>query len=132
MWHTKNSLPLLTPVVGPLAHRAIRNRIIETQGASVHKIGGIETHVHIAVTVPPNLLLSDWIGRLKGGSSHDVNQQSESRDKQLQWQSGYGVVSFGTKDLPWVVDYIKNQRQHHDSGTAAERLEQITHDEDHG
>ena len=49
----------------------------------------------------------------------------------LQWQSGYGVVSFGTKDLPWVSDYIRNQKEHHASGKALERLERIHRFDDH-
>ncbi len=126
VWHTKNSSPLLTPTVELLAYRALRKRLVDTPGAYVHEIGGIETHVHLAVSVPPTLTLSDWIGQLKGGTSHDVNQQSESHDKVLQWQVGYGIVSFGTKGLPWVVAYIKNQRQHHAKNTTVDRLERIT------
>ncbi len=26
---------------------------------------------------------------------------------------GYGIVSFGTKDLQWVIDYVLNQKEHH-------------------
>ena len=44
----------------------------------------------------------------------------------LDWQTGYGVVSFGTKDLEWVKDYVRNQRERHDRGTLEERLERIT------
>jgi putative transposase len=80
----------------------------------------------VAVTVPPTLMPSEWIGQLKGGSSHDVNQAVGKRQKVLQWQVGYGVVSFGTKDLPWVVDYIRDQRDHHAKRTAQDRLERIT------
>ncbi|NOZ40430.1 MAG: IS200/IS605 family transposase [Planctomycetes bacterium] len=126
VWHTKNSSPLLTPSIEPLAYRALRKRIVDTSGAYVHKIGGIETHVHLAVTVPPTLSLSEWIGQLKGGTSHDVNQQSTTHDKVLQWQVGYGIVSFGTKDLPWVIAYIKNQQQYHAKNTTVDRLERIT------
>jgi putative transposase len=122
-------LPLLTPKVEPLAHRFIKKRIIETPGAFVHEIGGIETHVHIAITIPPTLLISDFVGQLKGGTSHDVNQQF-GREKVLHWQTGYGVVSFGTRDLEWVVDYIRNQHEHHAKGTVHERLERITQDDD--
>ena len=129
VWHCKNSSPLLTPQVEPLSHRFIKKRIIATPGAFVHEIGGIETHVHVAVTVPPTLLVSEFIGQLKGGSSHDVNQQF-GRDKVLHWQNGYGVVSFGTRDLEWVVDYIRNQREHHARGTVHERLERVTQDDD--
>jgi putative transposase len=129
VWHTKNSLPLLTPEVEPLAHRFLKKRIVETPGPFVHEIGGTETHVHIAVSIPPTLTISDFIGQLKGGTSHDVNQAAGRHAKVLEWQNGYGVVSFGTRDLPWVVEYVRNQREHHASGTTHERLERITQDE---
>ena len=47
----------------------------------------------------------------------------------LEWQGGYGAVSFGTKDLEWVKAYVRNQRQHHAQGTVHERLERITSEE---
>jgi putative transposase len=125
VWHCKLSSPLLTPQIEPLAHRFLRKRIIETPGAFVHEIGGIETHVHLAVTIPPTLLISEFIGQLKGGTTHDVNQQF-GREKVLEWQTGYGVVSFGTRDLTWVIEYIRHQREHHARSTVHERLEHIT------
>jgi putative transposase len=129
VWHTKNSLPLLTHEVEPLAHRFLRKRIIDTPGAFVHEIGGTETHVHIAVSLLPALLISEFIGQLKGGSSHDVNQAMGRGHKALEWQAGYGVVSFGTRDLPWVMEYVRNQREHHARGSVHKRLERITQDE---
>jgi hypothetical protein len=44
----------------------------------------------------------------------------------LEWQAGYGVVSFGTKDLEWVKGYVRDQRKHHARGTTHDRLERIT------
>ena len=84
VWHTKQSLPLLTPTLEPIAHKSLRKRIIETPDVILHEIGGTENHVHIAVTIPPTLTISTWIGQLKGGSSHDVNQQVGLRQKALQ------------------------------------------------
>jgi len=130
VWHTKNSSPLLTEQVAPVAYRCLKKRIMDTPLAFVHEIGGIETHLHMAVTIPPTLLISDWIGQLKGGTAHDVNQRVATRDKVLQWQVGYGVVSFGRGDLVWVTDYIRSQRQHHGRGTVQDRLERITQRED--
>jgi hypothetical protein len=49
--------------------------------------------------------------------------------KVLDWQTGYGLVSFGTKDLDWVVNYIRNQKQHHKKGTVVERLEKVGNEE---
>ena len=130
VWHTKTSSPLLTPTVEPIAHRCLKKRIIDTTRAFVHEISGTETHVHLAVTVPPTLTPSNWIGELKGGTAHDVNQEVAKRQKVLQWQAGYGIVSFGTNDLEWVVEYIRHQREHHARGTVHDRLERITHDDD--
>ena len=129
VWHTKNSSPLLTPTVEPVVHRCLKKRIVDTPQAFVHEIGGTETHVHIAVTIPPTLTPSQWIGELKGGSSHDVNQQIGKRQKVLQWQVGYGIVSFGKKDLEWVIEYIRNQREHHAAGSENHRLERIKNDD---
>ena len=130
VWHTKQSLSLLTPALEPIAHRLLRKRIIETPDVLLHEIGGTATHVHIAVSIPPTLTISTWVGHLKGGSSHDVNQHVGMRQKALQWQIGYGVVSFGTGDLDWVTGYIRNQKEHHGQGGVHDRLERITHDDD--
>src|SRR5438045_2314132 len=127
-WHTKLSRPLLTPRVEPFVRRYLKQRIVGTPGVFVHEIGGIETHVHLAITIAPTILISELVGQLKGASSHETNQ--EFGGKALEWQVGYGVVSYGTKDLDWVCRYIRNQREHHDSGSVEGRLERITSDDD--
>lgn len=67
VWHTKVSLPL-TPTVEPVAHRFLKKRVLETSGVFLHEIGGTDNLVHSAVTMPPTLTVSDWIGELEGGS----------------------------------------------------------------
>ncbi len=126
-WHTKNSLPMITRRIEERLHHYLAHKVIETPGAYLHAIGGIETHVHLAVSLEPNILVSDWVGKLKGGSSHFINH--EVRPKALEWQRGYGIVSFGTRDLQWVVEYIKNQEEHHRAGTVHNRLERIDSDD---
>lgn len=96
----------------------LKNKIVETRGAYFHAIGGIETHVHIGCSVKPSVHIDEWVGQLKGASSFEMG-------KGLQWQAGYGIVSFGTKDLKWVVDYVRDQREHHSRGTIFDRLERI-------
>ena len=123
-WHTKESCLTLTPEIEALAHRELRHKIVEWPGAFVHEINGTESHVHVVVTNAPTILISEFIGKIKGASSHDVNQRLGR--KALEWQPGYGVVSFGTKDLEWVKDYVRNQKEHHSRGTVHDRLERIT------
>jgi putative transposase len=82
--------------------------------------------VHVVATIPPTLLISEFVGQLKGASAHDVNVQLGPHGKVLQWQAGYGVVSFGTRDLEWVREYVRDQREHHAHGRIHDRLERIT------
>ena len=122
-WHTKESSPLLIGQVEAIARHSVRGKCINTPGVFIHEIGGIETHMHICVTVAPTITPSEFVGQLKGVSSHDVNQKLGH--KSLEWQAGYGVVSFGTRDLEWVKEYVRNQRERHARGETEDRLERI-------
>ena len=126
-WHVKNSAPVLVPKVEAVARYAFRGKCINTSGVFVHEIGGIETHVHLALSIAPTIKISEFIGQLKGASSHEVNQKLGS--KILEWQAGYGVVSFGTRDLEWVKEYVRNQRERHARNRIVDRLERMTHPE---
>jgi REP element-mobilizing transposase RayT len=128
VFHTKDSAPLLRGEIETLAHRELRHKIVDWPGAFVHEINGTETHVHLAVSIAPTITISEFIGQLKGAASHEVNRRLGN--KALEWQAGYGIVSFGTRDLPWVSDYIRNQKEHHANGTVHERLERITADDE--
>src|SRR5262245_42963488 len=122
-WHTKESAPLLVPKVEAVVHHYLRGRCINTLGVFIHEIGGIETHVHLAISIVPTITISEFIGQLKGSSSHEANQKMGH--KVLDWQTGYAVVSFGTGDLEWVRQYIRNQRDRHAGGCIVEPLERI-------
>ena len=122
-WHTKESAPLL-PKVATIVHPYLRGRCINTPGVYIHEIGGIETHVHLAISIAPTILIRKFVGQWKSASAHEANQKLSY--KAMEWQTGYGVVSFGTRDLPWVVEYIRTQRERHAHGRIEDRLERIT------
>jgi REP element-mobilizing transposase RayT len=90
-------------------------------------VNGTETHLHLAIHIEPFVTISDLVKELKGASAFELNQRE--RSKRLEWQRGYGVVSFGKRQLPWVLDYIVKQKEHHGRGTAKRRLELAGFDE---
>jgi len=85
----------------------------------------IDNHIHLAATVPPNMSLSSFVQKIKGGSTHLINQFILDLDYQFQWQSSYGVVSFDKRALPNIKRYIAKQKQHHQNNTLIEILEKI-------
>jgi len=126
-WHTKLSMPLLNPELEKRVHLQLSERISRTKGAWLHGVGGTATHVHLAISIEPSVTISDLVQTLKGGTSHDIN--SQANDKILHWQRGYGVVSFGKNNLPWIQNYIARQKEHHAQGKTHDRLECVNLDE---
>lgn len=130
-WHTKDSYPLITTGIETEVHSLLRKRCSESKGIWLHALNGTPNHIHLAVSIEPTVTISDFIGQLKGGSAFDLNKTA--RMKRMEWQRGYGVVSFGKLNLPWVVRYIDNQKEHHGCGTPIERLERFSeYDEGEG
>ena len=129
VWHVKDNQPALSDEIKTPLYRHLRDRALPQPGVFWHDVGGTHDHIHMAVSVPPTVTPSEWIGDLKGASAHYINHVIANR-KMLEWQVGYGIVSFGTKDLPWVLEYVRDQPQHHAAGTTHERLERAEADED--
>ncbi|MBX7171121.1 MAG: IS200/IS605 family transposase [Pyrinomonadaceae bacterium] len=126
-WHTKNNQPLITSQIEQPLYKFLTDKIHKTPETFFHAIGVVSDHLHIAVSIPPTLQIADWIGQLKGASSHFINKEIANR-KHLEWQNGYGIVSFGTKDLKWVVHYVENQKKHHKENKTFIRLEKIEYE----
>jgi putative transposase len=82
---------------------------------TVHALGGVEDHIHVAISIPPKLAVAEVIGQLKGASSHYVNQQPGPDS--FRWQRGYGALSFSSRAMEPIVAYIRNQKEHHRQNT---------------
>ena len=50
-WHTKGSLPMITERIESRLYQYLTHRILETPGARLHALVGIETHIHIAASL---------------------------------------------------------------------------------
>jgi REP-associated tyrosine transposase len=127
-WHTKDDSPLLMPCIEPAVHEILTNRCHSTKGVYLHAINVTPTHVHLAINIEPHVTISELVGELKGYSSHEFNQRE--RMKRLERQRGFGVVSFGSRNLPWVQEYIARQKEHHAAGRLEDRLERVAFDDD--
>ncbi|MBW1802891.1 MAG: IS200/IS605 family transposase [Deltaproteobacteria bacterium] len=128
VWRAKDSRPLIEVEMEEALYNFIKHKCAEAPGVFCHCIGGTDDHLHLCVSVPPSALISDLIGELKGASSHFINKKDGK--KALQWQTGYGVVSFGKNNLDFVMDYIERQKEHHGSGKIHGRLERVEADEE--
>ena len=115
------------PEVEQVVHGLLTDRCQKSKGIYLHAIGGTETHVHLAISIEPQVTISEMVKDLKGGSSFDTNQELGAAT--LGWQRGYGVVSFGQRNLPWVLEYIAHQKEHPARSKVVDRLERADVDD---
>ena len=69
-------------------------------------------HVHICVSVPPKLSISDFVGYLKGKSAlmiYDKHPELESKWDRSFWARGYYVSTIGNVNEETVKEYIRKQ-----------------------
>ncbi len=83
------------------------------------QIGGIEDHIHALVMAPATLPPSQMAQYLKGDSSKWI-QQEFSEGRGFGWQDGYGAFTVSKSNVPDVIDYIQDQREHHRQKTFQE------------
>ncbi len=79
-------------------------------------INGMPDHIHILVGLRPNMRISDLIRDIKNNTSNFINDKRFLKQK-FEWQDGYGAFSYSESNFGNVIDYIKNQKEHHKKKT---------------
>jgi putative transposase len=121
VWATKNREPLLTPQVEPVIHGLLRSKAVRLR-VQVFALNGIEDHVHLIASIPPSLAVATLVGQVKAASSTLFNK-AHSGNPPFFWQQEYGAFTFDSKRLPYHVEYVLHQKEHHGRGTAIQSLE---------
>ena len=125
VWATKHRLDLIDPAWEQDLFGYIRGKATALE-CIPHAIGVMSDHIHVAISIPPKLAVATLIGRLKGSSSHHINERYAHGS--FMWQAEYGVSSFSEKALATIVNYINNQKNHHTQNTLQVGLENIPQD----
>ena len=128
IWAVKGRFPALTTELEPIAFTAIHRKSRELQ-STIYALNAAYDHIHVAVTIPPSIAIVEWVRSAKGLSAREINGHSPEIDPHFHWQKGYSVHSLGQKVLPFVVNYVKNQKEHHANNTLELYLEQLEDDE---
>lgn len=76
-------------------------------------INGMQDHIHILAGLKPVMRISDLVRDIKNNSTNFINAKNWLK-KKFSWQEGYGVFSYSQSNFGKVIDYIQNQKKHHE------------------
>lgn len=111
MFSTKNREPLISSDISENLYGYIGG-VLKGEQCHLLGIGGMADHIHIACRIKPSFPLSEIVKKMKANSSRWMNERKESVG-QFFWQGGYGAFSVSESQIPRVLNYIGNQREHH-------------------
>lgn len=89
-------------------------------------IGGVEDHVHLLLSLKPDIRLSDLMRTVKSRSSFWVHENLLSH-REFAWQEGYAAFAVSKSNEEAVRRYIENQREHHTRMTFQEEFVALLH-----
>lgn len=75
-------------------------------------VGGVSDHIHILVTLPSEMTISELARTVKAKSSKWIKTLSPYYHE-FAWQSGYGAFSVSPSILDKTIRYIMDQPIHH-------------------
>jgi putative transposase len=86
--------------------------IIAAKGQKSLAVNGMPDHIHILTGLKPSMRISDLVRDIKNNSTNFINDNGWLKNK-FCWQDGYGAFSYSESNYGHVINYIKNQKQHH-------------------
>ncbi len=92
------------------------NGIASKLGHKLYIINGTANHIHLLVSLSPNVNISELAKEIKRSSTNFINENKYISNK-FQWQEGFGAFSYSHSQIPKVIQYIKNQKEHHKKET---------------
>jgi REP element-mobilizing transposase RayT len=101
---------------------------IKNKNCFLYRINGMEDHIHILCDLHPNLVLADFMRDLKTPTSFWLKQNSKYPNFE-GWADGYAALTYSFRDKEMIINYIKNQQEHHKKESFKEELRRLLEDQ---
>lgn len=87
-------------------------QILKNKDCHLYRIGGIEDHLHIVTHIHPIIAPAMLIKDIKLATS-DFIKQEKLFIQFTGWQEGYGAFTYHISAKDNLINYVKNQKEHH-------------------
>jgi putative transposase len=107
----KDREPILTKDNLPELYKYIWG-VLKNKDCHLYRIGGIADHIHIVTHIHPSISMASLVKDIKLASSAFI-KSTHLFPLFKGWQDGYGGFSYSFKEKDKLIEYVKNQEQHH-------------------
>ncbi|UBM61068.1 IS200/IS605 family transposase [Candidatus Sulfidibacterium hydrothermale] len=118
VFSTKNREKTLAESGREKLYRYIRG-ILKKKNCHLYQMGGTEDHIHIITHIHPTTAVADLVKDIKLATS-DYIKTEHLFPKFNGWQNGYGAFTYAITAKDNLINYVKNQKEHHHKATFKE------------
>lgn len=93
--------------------------ILQQKKCHLYRINGVEDHLHIITHIHPSVSLAALVKDIKVSSALYIKTHKLFPEF-TAWQEGYGAFTYSVKEKDRLIEYVKNQEEHHQSKTFRE------------
>lgn len=86
--------------------------VLQKQKCHLYRIGGIEDHIHIITHIHPMVAPANLVKDIKLSSASFIKKEHLFK-KFNGWQDGYGAFTYHHSSKNNLIEYVKNQENHH-------------------
>ena len=122
IWTTKKRYPFLTRDKGPVIHSHIKSNA-KKKNIFIVEINNYRDHVHCLISLGNEQNPSEIMRLLKGESAFWINRQNLFKIK-FGWQDEFYALSVSESGRRNVINYIRNQDDHHSIKTFRQEYEE--------
>ncbi|MCX7013030.1 MAG: IS200/IS605 family transposase [Candidatus Sumerlaeota bacterium] len=108
---TKDREPLIRPERRDEFLRYVWG-IIKNLNCHLYRINAVEDHLHIFTSLHPIVCLAHLVKTIKVSSTKWI-KEGDVFPGFSYWQDGYGAFTHSTQERDMLIEYVKNQQEHH-------------------
>ena len=86
--------------------------LLQNKNCHLYWVNGVEDHIHIVTGLHPSISVAEIVKDIKVGSSVYIKEE-KIFENFTGWQTGYGAFTYSIKEKGNLIEYIKNQEEHH-------------------
>ena len=98
--------------------------VVKEKKCQLLRIGGVENHVHLLLSVHPSVALAEVVKAVKVASAEWIANGGVF-PKFKGWHEGYAAMSCSWEEKEMLVEAIKHQEEHHAEVTLREEFEEM-------
>ena len=111
VFSTRNRKRCLNPKGRPELFSYIHG-ILKNKNCHLYRINGVADHIHIVTHIHPTVALASLVKDIKLATSEYIEFEFLFPGFD-GWQDGYGAFTYSIQSKDNLIEYVKNQEEHH-------------------